>query len=81
MNSIVQKKQIHQELSVELIIRRRSLEGVRPQQLVLKLHSPDTILLCSHAAFAARCKYFEPPLTDVDARKWWDAAAAGQHVE
>jgi len=54
----VKKKQINQELSVELIIRRRSLE-----------------------AFAARCKYFEPPLTDVDGRKWWDAAAAGQHVE
>lgn len=25
-------------------------------------------------AFRSQCKYFEPPLSDADARKWWDAA-------
>lgn len=30
------------------------------------------------SAFRSRCKYFEPPLTDADARRWWDAARAGR---
>ncbi|OJA18995.1 hypothetical protein AZE42_00391 [Rhizopogon vesiculosus] len=25
-------------------------------------------------AFQSRCQYFSPPLTDAEARKWWDAA-------
>jgi len=25
-------------------------------------------------AFRSRCKYFIPPLSDADARKWWDSA-------
>ncbi|KAG1754029.1 caffeine-induced death protein 2-domain-containing protein [Suillus paluster] len=25
-------------------------------------------------AFESRCQYFSPPLTDAEARKWWDAA-------
>ncbi|KIJ57055.1 hypothetical protein M422DRAFT_57550 [Sphaerobolus stellatus SS14] len=51
----VKKNQLHNELTVEQIVRTRSIE-----------------------AFRSRCKYFEPPLTDVDARKWWDAAVAGK---
>ncbi|CCL99422.1 uncharacterized protein FIBRA_01440 [Fibroporia radiculosa] len=51
----VKRNQVHNELTVERIVRRRSLE-----------------------AFQSRCKYFEPPLTDADARRWWDAAQAGQ---
>ncbi|KAI0347198.1 hypothetical protein BDW22DRAFT_503602 [Trametopsis cervina] len=29
-------------------------------------------------AFNSRCRYFEPPLSDVQARKWWDAAQASR---
>ncbi|KAF8312675.1 hypothetical protein DL93DRAFT_2081937 [Clavulina sp. PMI_390] len=54
----VKRKQIHQELMVETIVRRRSWE-----------------------AFTSRCKHWRPPLTDVEARKWWDAAASNSHVE
>ncbi|KZT74268.1 hypothetical protein DAEQUDRAFT_682020 [Daedalea quercina L-15889] len=50
----VKRNQVHNELAVEQIVRKRSLD-----------------------AFRARCKYFEPPLTDADARKWWDAARSG----
>ncbi|KAI0736197.1 caffeine-induced death protein 2-domain-containing protein [Fomitopsis betulina] len=51
----VKRNQVHNESSVEQIVRRRSLD-----------------------AFRSRCKYFEPPLTDADARRWWDAARAGR---
>ncbi|TFY61597.1 hypothetical protein EVJ58_g4412 [Rhodofomes roseus] len=51
----VKRNQVHNELVVEQIVRKRSLD-----------------------AFRSRCKYFEPPLTDADARKWWDAARAGR---
>ncbi|KAF9506485.1 hypothetical protein BS47DRAFT_1305233 [Hydnum rufescens UP504] len=54
----VKRNQIRQEITVEAIVRRRSLE-----------------------AFTSRCKHFEPPRTDVEARKWWDAAIVGLHVE
>ncbi|KAF9259492.1 hypothetical protein L218DRAFT_933573 [Marasmius fiardii PR-910] len=45
----VKRNQIHNELTVEMIIRKRSLE-----------------------AFRARCKYFTPPVSDVEGRKMWD---------
>ncbi|GJE84124.1 caffeine-induced death protein 2-domain-containing protein [Phanerochaete sordida] len=51
----VKRNQVHNELSVEKIVRNRSLD-----------------------AFRTRCRYFEPPLTDADARKWWEAAQAGR---
>ncbi|GJJ07112.1 hypothetical protein Clacol_001312 [Clathrus columnatus] len=51
----VKKNQIHNELTVERIVRRRSLE-----------------------AFRSRCKFFQPPLTDTEARKWWNAALSDQ---
>ncbi|KAG9006622.1 hypothetical protein FRB94_000548 [Tulasnella sp. JGI-2019a] len=44
----VLRNQIHNELSVEQIIRQQSLE-----------------------AFKSRCKFFEPPLADAEARQWW----------
>ncbi|KAF9247037.1 caffeine-induced death protein 2-domain-containing protein [Melanogaster broomeanus] len=47
----VKRNQVHNELSVEKIIRNRSLD-----------------------AFKSRCQYFTPPMTDIEARKWWDAA-------
>jgi len=34
----------------------------------------------SWEAFASRCRHFEPPKTDAEARKWWDAAEAARHV-
>jgi len=46
----VKRNQIHNELTVEAIVRQRSLE-----------------------AFKNRCRYFVPPLTDAEARKWWEA--------
>ncbi|KZT12570.1 uncharacterized protein LAESUDRAFT_718842 [Laetiporus sulphureus 93-53] len=51
----VKRNQVHNELTVETIVRRRSLD-----------------------AFRSRCKYFEPPFSEADARKWWDAAQAGR---
>jgi|SRR6266436_4305706 hypothetical protein len=32
------------------------------------------LILPPPEAFRSRCKYFSPPLSDVEARKWWDAA-------
>ncbi|OSC96803.1 hypothetical protein PYCCODRAFT_1440769 [Trametes coccinea BRFM310] len=46
----VKRNQIHNELAVETIIRKRAYE-----------------------AFRTRCRYFEPPTSDVEARKWWDS--------
>jgi len=34
----------------------------------------------SWEAFSSRCKHFEPPKTDAEARRWWDAAVAARHV-
>ncbi|CAL1700955.1 unnamed protein product [Somion occarium] len=50
----VKRNMIHNELTVEQIVRNRSLD-----------------------AFRSRCKYFEPPMTDAEARKWWDRAQSG----
>lgn len=47
----VKRNQVHNELSVERIIRKRSLD-----------------------AFQSRCRYFTPPMNDVEARNWWNAA-------
>ncbi|KAF8165356.1 caffeine-induced death protein 2-domain-containing protein [Crassisporium funariophilum] len=47
----VKRNQVHNELTVEAIVRKRSVE-----------------------AFRARCQYFVPPLSDVEARKMWDSA-------
>ncbi|TFY72951.1 hypothetical protein EVG20_g26 [Dentipellis fragilis] len=51
----VKRNQVRNELTVEKIVRQRSLD-----------------------AFTSRCRYFTPPLSDVEARKWWDAAQSGQ---
>ncbi|KAI0068705.1 hypothetical protein BV25DRAFT_1791729 [Artomyces pyxidatus] len=51
----VKRKQVHNELSIERIVRQRSLD-----------------------AFCSRCRYFQPPLSDVEARQWWDAARSRQ---
>lgn len=29
-------------------------------------------------AFTSRCRHFEPPRSDVEARRWWDAAIASR---
>ncbi|KAI9066776.1 hypothetical protein FKP32DRAFT_1565142 [Trametes sanguinea] len=46
----VKRNQIHNELTVETIVRKRAYD-----------------------AFRSRCRYFEPPTSDVEARKWWDS--------
>ncbi|KAL1944188.1 hypothetical protein VTO73DRAFT_3373 [Trametes versicolor] len=46
----VKRNQLHNELTVETIVRKRASE-----------------------AFRSRCRYFEPPPSDAEARKWWDA--------
>ncbi|KAI0092069.1 caffeine-induced death protein 2-domain-containing protein [Irpex rosettiformis] len=51
----VKRNQIHYELTVEKIVRTRSLQ-----------------------AFRSRCKFFEPPLSDKQAREWWEAAQEGR---
>ncbi|KIM46197.1 hypothetical protein M413DRAFT_16920 [Hebeloma cylindrosporum] len=47
----VKRQQVHRELTVESIVRKRSAD-----------------------AFRARCQYFVPPLTDVEARRMWEGA-------
>ncbi|KAF8272052.1 caffeine-induced death protein 2-domain-containing protein [Lactarius quietus] len=47
-------RQVRNELAIEKIVRRRSLD-----------------------AFISRCRYFEPPLSDEDARRWWNEAQRG----
>ncbi|KZP17284.1 hypothetical protein FIBSPDRAFT_793362 [Athelia psychrophila] len=51
----VKRRQVHNELAVEIIVRKRAVD-----------------------AFQSRCKYFSPPMSDVEARKWWDAAQPQQ---
>ncbi|TFK87072.1 hypothetical protein K466DRAFT_523089 [Polyporus arcularius HHB13444] len=46
----VKRNQIHNEVVVENIVRKRAFE-----------------------AFRTRCRYFEPPPSEPEARKWWDA--------
>ncbi|KAI0268198.1 caffeine-induced death protein 2-domain-containing protein [Gloeopeniophorella convolvens] len=45
----VKRRQVRNELTVEKIVRQRSLD-----------------------AFTSRCRYFEPPRSDGEARRWWD---------
>jgi len=47
----VKSRQVRNELAIEKIVRRRSLD-----------------------AFTSRCRYFEPPLSDEEARRWWNDA-------
>ncbi|KII95219.1 hypothetical protein PLICRDRAFT_34061 [Plicaturopsis crispa FD-325 SS-3] len=51
----VKRNQVRNELTVERIVRARSLD-----------------------AFRSRCKYFVPPLSDAEARTWWDNAHAAR---
>lgn len=64
----VQKNQVHNELAVEKIVRQRSLDGEDA------VHSHMHWFLTWALAFQSRCQYFSPPLTDAEARKWWNAA-------
>ena len=66
-----QRKQIYNELTVESIVRQRSIDGT------LSVHYASSRIIelgYSYLAFKARCKYFEPPLTDVEARAYWNSA-------
>ncbi|TDL29881.1 hypothetical protein BD410DRAFT_710329 [Rickenella mellea] len=60
----VKRNQIRNELTVETIVRQRSLDGTFSLPLI--------------QTFKNRCRFFEPPITDVEARKWWDAAQRGR---
>ncbi|KAE9410481.1 hypothetical protein BT96DRAFT_805218 [Gymnopus androsaceus JB14] len=48
----VKRDQLHKELTVETIVKQRSVD-----------------------AFKSRCKYFKPPLMDMETRKLWDGAS------
>ncbi|KAI6105592.1 hypothetical protein F5141DRAFT_1124778 [Pisolithus sp. B1] len=68
----VKRNQVHNELSVERIIRNRSLDGRSHCQPYLP---PLVHAFYMHStAFQSRCRYFTPPMNDVEARKWWNAA-------
>lgn len=41
----------------------------------------STVILFVYLAFTSRCKHFEPPKTDEEARKWWDAASTGRPID
>lgn len=68
----LQRNQVYNELAVEAIVRQRSLDGMSdPNQSRLALEDLTVLLV----AFRSRCKYFVPPLSDVEARKWWGSAS------
>ncbi|KAK7470676.1 hypothetical protein VKT23_002098 [Stygiomarasmius scandens] len=65
----VKRNAIRNEISVEMIVRKRSLEGE------FRFSAPGCMIYTStNSVFRSRCKYFVPPLSDVEARKMWDSA-------
>ncbi|THH20309.1 hypothetical protein EW146_g1010 [Bondarzewia mesenterica] len=49
-------------------------DEVKRNQVRNELSVEKIVRQRSFDAFSSRCRYFEPPLSDIDARKWWDAA-------
>jgi len=49
-------------------------DEVKRNQVHNELRVEKIVRQRSLDAFRSRCKYFLPPLSDVEARKWWDAA-------
>jgi len=49
-------------------------EEVKRNQVHNELAVEKIVRQRSFDAFQSRCKYFTPPLSDVEARKWWAAA-------
>ncbi|TFY78002.1 hypothetical protein EWM64_g6009 [Hericium alpestre] len=56
-------------------------EEVKRNQVRNELAVEKIVRQRSLDAFTSRCRFFSPPLSDTEARKWWDAAQAGRHVE
>ncbi|KAG2348897.1 hypothetical protein BDR05DRAFT_973118 [Suillus weaverae] len=48
-------------------------DEVKRNQVRNEMAVENIIRQRSLEAFQSRCQYFSPPLTDVEARKWWDA--------
>lgn len=65
-----QRNQINNELTVERIIRQRSLEGIPEKPPASTPPKADDGLATT--VFKSRCKFFEPPQSDAEARQWWD---------
>ncbi|EKM59167.1 uncharacterized protein PHACADRAFT_249428 [Phanerochaete carnosa HHB-10118-sp] len=65
-------------------VQQRKIQGalyaeeVKRNQVHNELAVEKIVRNRSLDAFRSRCRYFEPPLTDADARKWWEAAQAGR---
>ncbi|OCH92874.1 hypothetical protein OBBRIDRAFT_811381 [Obba rivulosa] len=53
-------------------------EEVKRNQVHNELAVERIVRQRSLDAFRSRCKYFEPPLSDVDSRRWWDIVHSGQ---
>ncbi|KAI0322438.1 caffeine-induced death protein 2-domain-containing protein [Amylostereum chailletii] len=50
-------------------------EEVKRNQVHNELVVEKIIRQRSLDAFSSRCRYFQPPLTDAEARQWWEGAA------
>ncbi|ETW75710.1 hypothetical protein HETIRDRAFT_422381 [Heterobasidion irregulare TC 32-1] len=61
-------------------VEQRKIQGdlfadeVKRNQVHNELSVEKIVRQRSLDAFSSRCRYFEPPLTDAEARKWWDEA-------
>ncbi|KAH9918210.1 caffeine-induced death protein 2-domain-containing protein [Epithele typhae] len=51
----------------------RYAEEVKRNQIRNELAVEDIVRRRAADAFRARCRYFEPPTTDAEGRKWWEA--------
>ncbi|QRV86745.1 caffeine-induced death protein [Ceratobasidium sp. AG-Ba] len=51
-------------------VKRNQMHNELAVEAIIRQRSLD--------AFKSRCKYFEPPLSDMESRKWWDTAHAGR---
>lgn len=53
-------------------------EDVKRNQVHNELAVEQIVRQRSLDAFRSRCKYFEPPSSEAEAREWWDSARAGR---
>jgi len=76
--SMAEKRQSMQDQAEDSSAQRRIqaalyADEVKRNQVHNELAVEKIVRQRSLDAFRSRCKYFSPPLSDVEARKWWDA--------
>ncbi|KDQ64491.1 hypothetical protein JAAARDRAFT_117784 [Jaapia argillacea MUCL 33604] len=81
--SMDEKRQSMQELESDPAAQRRTqaalfADEVKRTQVHNELAVERIVRQRTLDAFRSRCRFFEPPLSDVQAREWWDKARARQ---